>query len=140
MLALRRLIPLVIAIMCVAPACALAGSAGAGCSASSSASALDQYCEDLPTSRGPSTPDAHTHALAAQLPRSVVHEITAHHDRRLLTLPAAGRHVRLKRTSELPAAGGSSLPWWLFLILAAILAALVWAAIAKRRRDSASPA
>lgn len=65
-----------------------------------SASAIDQYCEDLPTASGPATPSLGTPALGPALPQRLRAGLVRSRSsgglrarRALLTLPAAGpRH------------------------------------------------
>jgi hypothetical protein len=147
---LRRLIPLVIVVLCAMPTSALAGrhgadsasssSPGTGCSAPSSASALNQYCEDVPTNTGPKAPGPRTRAVGGTLARSVIRKIDSTRPssrvRTLLTLPAAGLRLPLEPAASQP--GSSSLPWWLIALLIAIVLTMVAVTIAKRKRDAAT--
>ncbi|HWF56305.1 MAG TPA: hypothetical protein VG223_16825 [Solirubrobacteraceae bacterium] len=114
------------------PAGALAASAGAACSGHANVSALNQYCEDIPSATGPNAPAPGT--PAAQLPASVVRRIVASDrrspDRKLLRLPGGGPRHPLGAVAS--TTGSSSL--LLILVLVAVAVALAAAAAARRRQ------
>jgi hypothetical protein len=126
-------------ILLVSAAALAAGSAGAsanqltGCN-NPADSALNQYCETIPTSTGGHRPVVGTPAVATTLPRTVVHQLLAARGarrahRRLLTLPAAHRRLPLKTSN----AATSSLSLWIILILALVALAVAAGVIADRR-------
>src|SRR5581483_7889294 len=109
-----------------------------------SLSAINQYCEAIPSAGGPQTPTVGTPSVGASAPRSL--------QRALLAKPGTGaartvpRSVRLK-LSQLPAASRShplphpvarasvaSLSWTLILILIGIALALCAIAFERWRR------
>jgi hypothetical protein len=101
-----------------------------GCT-STPVSAIDQYCEILPSATGGNAPGPGSPAVA--LPPKVAGEIAASGTRsprrRLLTVPAASRHVAIVG----PASASS--PWLLLLLIVlAILLALAAIATARWRR------
>ncbi len=119
---------------------AASDQAGASC-ANPSVSALNQYCENIPTATGGRTPHAGTPALGGTLPPQVTRapggtststgsagggargsSAGARARRRLLTLPAPSTHAPLK--GSVATASPSSLSLTLILVLLLIALAL----------------
>jgi hypothetical protein len=110
-------------------------------------SALNQYCDAVPTAVGKQPPRAGTPALSSTLPPQAVAAIgTASSSQKLLELPAPVRHVghrtpATKHGATVPsdvsgqATAGSSLPLWLILLMAALALALASAAYARWQRQ-----
>jgi hypothetical protein len=119
------------------PATAAAHSPGSGCGAASAVSALNQYCEDIPGARGPSTPLPGQPSLAAARPRPILAAVKRSHRGELLELPAADAHVPIPAAHITFSAGTP--PWSLIAILAAILLAILLIALHRRRPDAAGP-
>ncbi len=122
-----------------------------GCS-SHTASAIEQYCETIPSAGGGPTPVGQG-GVTGSLPPGAAHRLLAsvrtamaHHRGRaaasqvaLLSMPAPYRHVAI--LGPPPAAGG----WPLWRVLAVVLVALLVAAAAatlwrRRGRNTAPPA
>lgn len=130
----------------VSTAIAAPASAAGGCGGPAD-SALNQYCESIPSSQGPQRPHPGTPAVAATLPRQVVKQLGGSASggrqsnagspqsvarRSLLTLPAGSVHLRIP-VRQATISKDSSLPVWLWLALIAIALALVAAAVARWR-------
>ena len=126
---------------------AIAGPAGSPC-ANNNASALNQYCENIPSAGGPGTPGVGTPALAPTLPariqRSLSPTATNHLSQktrtRLRMLPAPVRTQRVSASvgSTTPVSAAHPITQWLtfILVLVAIALALVVVAIGRRRRSA----
>jgi hypothetical protein len=127
---------------------ALAARPGSACT-KQSVSALDQYCENIPSATGPQNPGAGTPAVGSALPPAVVHALTTGHSsvplairRQLRALPAAVHHARRHGARASAASiGGTvaaanvwSLSLTLILILAGVALALVAIAVERWRR------
>jgi hypothetical protein len=110
-----------------------------------SASAINQYCQDLPASTGGRAGSSAGEAgptVAGQLPRAILNRVQRY-DRRLLTLPAKARVGPDKAAISSAAVGSSgtsdgSVVWPLLLVLALI--AFFAIIIAARRRHRARAA
>jgi hypothetical protein len=120
---------------------ALAGRPGSACT-KQSVSALDQYCENIPSAAGPQTPLAGTPAVGNGLPPAVVHALTTRHGtiplavrRQLRSLPAAIHHARRigNRDSTGTVAAANIWSLSLSLILVLVGAALALLAVAGER-------
>jgi hypothetical protein len=143
----RNLIVLVLPLAVLAgtasPAAARHHSLG-GCGAPAG-SAINEYCDVIPSQSGGSAPKVGNPSVATTLPPRIVRAIEAgpSAQRKLLTLPAA--HKRTKRhklrTAALvgPATSVWSLSLTLILILAALALALVAIAFERRRRQRTPP-
>jgi hypothetical protein len=100
-------------------------------------SALNEYCDSIPSSIGPQTPLPGTPTLTKSLPAREVRQLERASEkvqarRKLLALPQASGQ---RPVGGPPAAGDSSgLPAWLIVLLA-VLAAMLVAAAADRRRS-----
>jgi hypothetical protein len=123
---------------------ALAGPPGSACT-KQSVSALDQYCENVPSATGPQTPLAGTRAVGNSLPPAIVHALTAKHSavplavrRQLRALPAAVHHSRRQggrdSTAGVSAANVWSLSLTLILVLVGVALALLAVAGERWRR------
>ena len=117
-----------------------AAQPGAGCGNPSSA--VNQYCEDIPSASGGSTPPAAGTpgpVLGATLPRSAVRAFghlparTQKRARKLLSLPAAGTSVPVTAAIGVHKSAWS-LPTGVILALLAIAVGAVAVAAARRRR------
>jgi len=104
-------------------------------------SAIDQFCEVIPTATGGQNPWTRSTPLGSQLPRGIVTEAENLPAWQLLTIPAA--HPRPARPAPLPGRHGpsdaSADPWSLMpalvlLLLAIALAGVATAAMRARRR------
>lgn len=142
---MSRALRLAVVCLLVGAACASAAAARApaGC-LDPSDSALNQYCPTIPAAGGGRMPEAGIPGLARQLPPSVKRQIATSASRRaLLGIPAA-QHIPVARgrhaASPVTRASASTLPVWLFVVLAALALMLIGAAIARRRsRGGAGP-
>jgi hypothetical protein len=137
---------LMAAVWCLAPVAA-AAPPGSPC-ARNTVSALDQYCEQLPSAKGAQTPQAGTPALGPTLPPRVQRALAAPRGaipqqvrQQLRLLPAsATAPVPHPGTGVTPGAATATppSPWSLslplILVLAAIALALLALAVARRRR------
>jgi hypothetical protein len=106
-------------------------------------SALNQYCETLPSAKGPQVPGPGTPAVATTLPARLARGIARGRGRRpqdrraLLRLPAAPRpQLRVAFGSAEP---GSGLPLWLILALSGLALALIATGVRHRRRRPPPP-
>ncbi len=105
-------------------------------------SALNQYCDVMPSATGAHQPKAGDTAAAAALPPQIVRQIEQgpRGVRALLHVPAArkaptgGRSALASHVSKASAAG---LPGWLIGLLAALVALMLAAAIVQSRRSRA---
>ncbi len=126
--------------------------AAGGCGAPAN-SALNQYCESIPTARGGQRPNTPAPSVGSALPPGVAQRIgqsganagvrssggralRSPAARQLLNLPAPVGHVTLG--AQRASVSGSSLPLWLILVLA-VAALLLAAAAAYRWRRGHSP-
>jgi hypothetical protein len=106
-----------------------------GCGAPAG-SAINEYCDAIPTSTGGDVPKVGSPSVAKTLPHALVRQIAAGPlpQRKLLTLPAAPRHRRhAVRAASL---GGSVTSFWslsLTLILILVAIALVLGGVAAER-------
>jgi hypothetical protein len=135
-----------------APAATAASSQpGAPC-ANPTVSAVNQYCEDIPSASGPRASGPGAPILASSLPRRAAQRLAgaaagapagrvAPREARkarahvaLLSLPAPGARVPL---SGSPATNDASPFSWLIAVLAGVALALAAAAIVRRRRLAA---
>jgi hypothetical protein len=116
-------------------------------------SALNQYCEVIPGASGAKPPTSGTPTLAGSLPARTVQKIARVADRRvLLSLPAPAKRTVVRGTSNGGVAqvvrdargsvkpASSTLPAWLFAVLAALALVLLAATLATRRRGGRGPA
>ncbi len=117
---------------------------GAGCSGNAP-SALDQYCEVIPSARGGETPRSGSPALGSALPARLVQQLVNRQSllsarvqqtrKKLLTLPAPDPPRSLGATGDVNATVNSwSVAWPLILIMAAVMLAFAAAALAQRKR------
>jgi hypothetical protein len=106
-------------------------------------SALNQYCETIPSTGGGQRPSTGMHALATTLPPTLVSRILASgpasgraSPRALLTLPAPVREARPTPTGPTGAAIASTQPLsaWIIAVLALVALALAGGTVAERRR------
>jgi hypothetical protein len=131
---------------------AVASRPGSACT-KQSVSALDQYCENIPSATGPQTPAAGIPAVGRGLPPTVVHALTARHSsvplavrRGLRALPAAVHHARRQGTHDSIGTVAAANVWSLSLTLILILVGLAVALLAvagerwRRRRRAVSAA
>jgi hypothetical protein len=122
-----------------APAWAHGGPGGA-CAGPPSVSAINQYCEDIPSATGATTPLPGTPALQGSLParvvRAIEHAPANSPVRRLLRLPAS-RRARSVLVLRPAATSSSLLALWLALALVALVALMVAAAQRRRHRQRA---
>jgi hypothetical protein len=108
-------------------------------------SALNQYCEVIPAATGGQTPHIGTPSVATTLPARIVRQLAsgtgpqAKARRALLTLPAGLHSGKLSPAVSVAKTGGSTLPAWLFAVLAVAAAALAGAALSGKRRRRAGP-
>jgi hypothetical protein len=125
-----------------------AASLAPGC-ANPTDTALNQYCDSLPTATGAQPPKAGARGVGTSLSPQVVQRIErgqtttpaqAKVRRKLLALPAAQNHPKP------PAGGGqfgqtqsSGLPLWVILLMVAVALALVGTAAARWRRRRPPP-
>jgi len=139
----RAALTLLVAVAGAAPASAAATRAAAGagamCAGPQTVSALNQYCENVPTAGGGQSPGPGTPALSSALPPRVAGAITRRHGpsvtRKLLALPAASL-TPLHLAGQPPGrADPLSLLLPLVLVLVALAAAIAGAAHARRRRQ-----
>jgi hypothetical protein len=147
-----RELPVAVVLICGAFASpAIADPPGSACS-KQSVSALDQYCENIPSATGPQTPGAGTQAVGNGLPPAVARALTARRSsvplavrRELRALPAAARHHtrRLGKrdtghdrqtTGTVSAANVWSLSLTLILILVGVALGLLAVATERWRR------
>jgi hypothetical protein len=109
-------------------------------------SALNQYCEVIPSATGAHPPKAGEPATGANLPPQIVRQIQSGPaaQRALLHMPAAHRTLTGGaagvQTTQVAKASASGLPGWLIALLAALVLVMVVAAAAQRRRGRAGPA
>jgi hypothetical protein len=131
----RRLTNIVPVVLCAWLALAGAAVAGVPGCANPADSALNQYCDSVPTSVGPKPPWAGSPSLATSLPQRVRRLLWASAERRrlaaLTTLPAPVTPARV--TVPAPSASLWSLALWMILLLAAIALGVVAAAAARNR-------
>jgi hypothetical protein len=130
----------VLLVVGTAPALAAHGRAGCGAPAGS---AINQYCEALPSATGRSQPHVGSPSVANTLPPRTVHQLSdgTPAAQQLLTLPAA--HKRHRHHAK-PTAAGLTGPdasvWSLSLLMILILVALALGlggiAFERRRRRS----
>ncbi len=120
-----------------APAALAAGGCGGPAD-----SALNQYCETIPTARGGQLPRAGLPGLAATLAPRVLRQLEQtgglHRRaalRKLLSLPSPDRRQPTSSRAEISA--DSSLPLWLIVVLAATALALLLAAANRWRKRGA---
>ncbi len=126
---------------------AIPASAGAaflpGC-ANPADSALNQYCDAVPTTHGAQPPRAGGPALAGVLPPTVRRELlrsggttpaAAAARRRLLTLPAPARAANTTSPLSEGRIDAWSLRWWMIAVLAAIALGLLALAGERYRRS-----
>jgi hypothetical protein len=111
-----------------------------GASCSSTASAVNQYCEDIPTAAGggtppPGAPGPPAPSLATTLPKAAVRAATRKRARALLSIPAPGPSVPITASVH---KSSSSFPTGLLVALIAIAAALAAGAFARHRRHTGS--
>src|SRR5437764_10376900 len=136
-------VTLIIVICCAFASPAAASRPGSACT-KQSVSALDQYCENIPSATGPQTPAAGIPAVGRGLPPPVVHALTARHSsvplaarRELRALPAAVHHARRQGTRDsigtVAAANVWSLSLTLILILILVGLAVALLAVAGER-------
>ncbi len=144
----HKLILLAAAAALVACASAPVALAAGGCGGPAD-SALNQYCEQIPTAHGGQKPQVGYPQLGGVLPLAAVRRIErsaasagrAHAGRAaalraLLRLPAP-QHAPRPSLSQV---GGSSLPLWLILVLATCALALLLAAANRwRKREPEQP-
>jgi hypothetical protein len=109
-------------------------------------SALNQYCETVPSTGGGQRPTSGTPALGSSLPAPIVRQIVtpaaghrARH-RRLLTIPAPTRHLKAAASSRQTVAATAGLSTWTIVIVAALALALAAGVMLDRRRRRASSA
>jgi len=128
-----------------AAAAQAASAAQPGASCNNTSSAINQYCEDLPSASGGSPPPGTPMpALGATLPLSAVRAYNhlpakaRKRARKLLSLPAPAASVRVNASISTHKSAWS-LPFWIVLAIIAIAAACL-AAVARRRRDRTGPA
>lgn len=106
-------------------------------------SALNQYCDTIPTSAGAQVPNIGTPSLGSALPRTVVAKIEragrrsgqplASRRRVLLSLPAPGHRTSLNTRAAI--AEGPLLPLWLLLVLVGLAVAMAALTVVTRNRD-----
>lgn len=108
-------------------------------------SALNQYCDSIPSSTGSQSPHAGTPSVAATLPRAALIRIDnagprsaggrarARHRHALLSLPAAGPRAPLS-AARADITGGAMLPVWLIVTLIALALAMIAATVFARYR------
>jgi hypothetical protein len=140
-----RGLPIGLVLLCGAFASpALAGPPGSACT-KQAVSALDQYCENIPSATGPQTPAPGTRAVGNGLPGAVVRALTTKHSavplavrRQLRALPAAVHHPRRQghrdSTGTVAAANVWSLSLALILVLVGVALALLAIAGERWRR------
>jgi hypothetical protein len=146
-----RGLPIGLVLLCGAFASpALAGPPGSACT-KQSVSALDQYCENIPSATGPQTPRAGTRAVGNSLPPAVVHALTAKHSavplavrRQLRALPAVVHHSRRLGNRDSTRTVSEANVWSLSLTLILVLLGVALALLAlagdrwRRRRRLAA--
>ena len=129
-----RLIVVVVAVLVCVPV-ARASDAGQGCAGPSTISALNQYCENIPSATGARPPLPGSPALAGSLSRSIVREVLRAGPqstrRKLLRLPAGAGPI-----APAPGSVGAADLWSLSLplIVAMVAIAVGLATIAAGRR------
>jgi hypothetical protein len=127
-----------------AHAASVASGAAPGAGCSNTSSAIDQYCEDIPSASGsgtppPGTPGPSARQLGSALPRSAARTFrrlpaaTRTRARGLLSLPASAAAVPVSG-SIAAHRGAWSLPSGVILAMVAIVAACAAAAVFGRRR------
>ncbi len=140
---MRSLVVLATTGLIVFAGAAPAGATEPGAACGSSSSALDQYCQNLPSANGHGgtlTPNANTPTLAGALPPSAVQayeRLTAakrNRARKLLSLAAPAPAVPLGASAHTSA---WALPLGVILAMIAIAAAIASAVIARRRQRTA---
>jgi hypothetical protein len=147
MLRITRFVPLLI-LLAFTAAPAQAAQGVKACIGPSSASALNQYCENIPTATGGSTPGAPgTSGLGTMLPAQVSRRIQATSAgdprRKLLAIPTSGQpHLRAgngrnsaaKVSTNLSGVKTDPVSIGLGLILVLVLSALALVTLAFERR------
>jgi hypothetical protein len=131
----------VVALLAAPPALAARHRPLGACGAPAG-SAINEYCDAIPSATGGTVPHVGSPSVATTLPKPIARAISAGPSagRKLLTLPAAGKphkpHKRKVRIASLsgPATSIWSLSLILILILAAIALGLVAIAVERRRR------
>lgn len=111
-------------------------------------SALNQYCETLPTAKGSQEARPGAPALATPLPGGVTQAIARGQGSQEQAQPQGGRAqpkpVRVPRASRvslrIEGTGTSGLPLWLILLLVAVALGLIAAAAVRWRRGPPSAA
>jgi hypothetical protein len=134
----------------VIPASATRAAIAPGC-ANPVDSALNQYCDSIPSASGPHSPTAGTPSVATTLPRAAVARINGADSRSggtrgghararkrarraLLSLPAPGPRAALSDTRA-AITGGWLLPLWLTLVLIGLAVAMIAATVGTRYRQ-----
>ncbi len=136
---LRRSL-ILLAVLTLSTCGAAPGALAAGGCGGPADSALNQYCEAIPTAGGGQVPHAGAPALATTLPPRVVRQLERARTggvkhraalRSLLSLPAPGRNR--PSSSQAGISTDSSLPLWLIVVLAASALALLLVAANRWR-------
>jgi len=144
-----RIALFIAAALLASPGAALAGSSSGTCSGHS-VSAIDQYCEQVPSPGGGHGTGPRTPELATVLPRPVVSKLETNRQQgRLLLLPApVGRHrashshsqARISTGNSLPVVQGDGSPWSTIILVLGAIAALMLVIEAVRRRTQSQQA
>lgn len=137
--------PLVLVLVTGSAGALAAQQPGASCSSGNTSSAINQYCEDIPSATGgspspPGAPGPPTPTLSTTLPQAKVgayHHLSAKERKRagkLLTIPAPTGSVPIS-ASVSASTSAWSLPTGVALAMVAIAAACGIAAIVRRRQS-----
>jgi hypothetical protein len=122
---IRTLLVLLPVLLLASAQPALAARHTVGCGAPAG-SAINQYCEALPTATGGKQPKIGTPSVAKTLPPRVVHELAQAGPaaQRLLTLPAAAHHRRKPSSVNVAGLSGPDTSAWSLSVLMIVLLAL----------------
>lgn len=152
-----RIAPLLVVAITAVAAPVAAAQPGAACAGPNGASALNQYCENVPTAAGGKVPGVGSASIASTLPPAITARIKAlpagDPRRRLLSLPTAAQTTaapgrdRAAASGTPPGAPGtrtvisseirtgpSSIAWPLVLVIALATVALLGVALVRRHR------